>query len=70
MKRAVTRKSGLVSRRKLEKALSWVERGVDITRKAPHGSAAGYDLVILKRELLARLGRGGEALEDAWTDGT
>jgi len=25
---------------------------------------------MLKRELLARLGRGGEALEDAWVDGT
>ena len=58
----------LVSRRKLEEALSWVERGVDITRKEPYGSAADYDLVRLKRGLLARLGRGGEALEDAWTE--
>src|SRR3970282_224396 len=42
------------SRRKPEEALSWIERGTDI---------AG-----LKRSLLDRLGRGSEALEDAWAE--
>ncbi|HXK37102.1 MAG TPA: hypothetical protein VJ553_05980 [Candidatus Paceibacterota bacterium] len=58
----------LVSRRKPEEALSWMERGIDIAGKAPHGSAGDYDLVRLKRMLLDRLGRGGEALEDAWAE--
>jgi hypothetical protein len=58
----------LVSRRKPELALSWIERGIDIAGKAPHASAGDYDLVRLKRSLLDRLGRCGEALEDAWAE--
>src|SRR3989304_5936480 len=56
------------SRRKPEEALSWIERGIDIAGKAPHASAGDYDLVRLKRSLLDRLGRGSEALEDAWAE--
>ncbi len=58
----------LVGRRKSEEALAWVERGIDLDRKAPNGSVAGHDLTSLKRELLARLGRGNEALDAAWAD--
>lgn len=57
----------LVGRRKPEEALAWVERGLGIDKKTPHGSPAGHDLATLQRELLTRLGRGGEALEAAWT---
>lgn len=58
----------LVSRRKPEEALSWAERGIDIAGKALHASACDYELVRLKRRLLDKLGRTGEALEDAWAE--
>jgi hypothetical protein len=54
--------------RKPSLALGWVERGIDLDRKTPHGSAAGYDLARLQRELLTRLGRGDEALDAAWAE--
>ena len=56
----------LVARRQPREALSWVERGIELDEKGPHGSTAGYDLAGLKRDLLAKLGRGKEALEAAW----
>ncbi len=56
----------LLARRKPEDALAWVERGIAIDEKTPHGSMAGHDLAQLKRELLTKLGRGHEALEAAW----
>jgi len=56
----------LLARRKPEDALAWVERGIAIDEKTPHGSMAGHDLAKLKRELLTKLGRGGEALEAVW----
>lgn len=57
----------LVSRRKTEEALAWVERGIVLDGTEPYG-AARHDLVKLKRGLLRKLGRGDEALEDAWAD--
>ena len=57
----------LVTRRKPDEALVWVKRGVALDRENPHGcTMAGYQLIGLHRELLTRLGRGNEALEDAW----
>jgi hypothetical protein len=53
---------------KPEMALEWVERGLDLERATPHGSAAGYDLNRLRRELLTTLGRNDEAVEAAWID--
>jgi uncharacterized Zn finger protein len=58
----------LVTRRRPEEALAWVERGIDLDRRTPHGSMAGYDLAQLQRTLLTRLGRRDEALEAAWAD--
>jgi tetratricopeptide (TPR) repeat protein len=58
----------LVARRKPEDALAWVERGIEIDDKTPHGSMAGYDLAMLKRAILAKLGRNDEALEAAWAE--
>jgi hypothetical protein len=58
----------LVGRRKPEEALGWVERGIDLDKQAPHASMAGHDLAKLKRDLLTKLGRGGEALDAAWAD--
>jgi hypothetical protein len=58
----------LAGRRKPEEALAWVERGIDLDKRTPHGSTAGHDLAKLKNELLAKLGRGDEALDAAWGD--
>jgi tetratricopeptide (TPR) repeat protein len=58
----------LVSRRKREEALEWVERGIDVHAKALRGSLAGHDLADLRRDLLRGLGREHEALESAWAD--
>ena len=58
----------LVARRKAEDALIWVERGITLARQAPHSSMAGYELSKLKRLLLAKLGRGDEALDAAWAE--
>jgi hypothetical protein len=58
----------LAGRRKPEEAHAWVERGIDLDKKTPHGSMAGHDLARAKRELLSKLGRGNEALAAAWAD--
>jgi hypothetical protein len=58
----------LAGRRKPEEALAWVERGIDLDKKTPHGSTAGHDLGKLKREFLAKLGRGAEVIDAAWGD--
>jgi hypothetical protein len=58
----------LVSQRKPEEALSWVERGLEGKEQTPHGSITSHDLVRLKRDLLTKLGRGDEALDTAWAD--
>lgn len=58
----------LVSRRKPEDALGWVERGTALDKKTPHRSMAGHDLARLKRDILTRLGRGDEARDAAWAD--
>jgi len=58
----------LVTRRRADHALSWVERGIELAKKAPNSSMAGHDLAELKRDLFAKLGRGNEALEAAWAE--
>jgi hypothetical protein len=58
----------LVTRRRADHALSWVERGIELAKRAPNSSMAGHDLAELKRALLAKLGRGNEALEAAWAE--
>jgi len=58
----------LAGRRKSEEALAWVERGIDLDKKTPHGSTADRDLAKLKLELLANLGRGDQSLDAAWAD--
>ena len=58
----------LVSKRKPEEALAWVERGFEIGKQDPHGSMSDHDLAKLKRDLLTKLGRGDEALDAARDD--
>jgi hypothetical protein len=45
-----------------------VERGITLVKKAPTSSIAGYQLTNLKRDLLAKAGRGDEALHAAWAE--
>jgi tetratricopeptide (TPR) repeat protein len=56
------------TRRKPEEALAWVERGLLLDKEHPYESMAGHDLAKLKRELLTKLGRSSEALEEAWAE--
>ena len=58
----------LIAKRKPEEALSWVERGIEITANDPRGSSADHELQNLRRELLRKLGREQEALASAWAD--
>ena len=58
----------LVARRKPEDALSWVERGLTLSKQAPSGSEGGEGLARLKCELLMKLGRGDEATQGAWAE--
>lgn len=55
------------SRRRPEDALSWVERGLEIARSDSRKSYGEYELCELKRALLAKLGRPGDALRSAWS---
>lgn len=56
------------ARRKLNDALAWVERGLKVERPDAFGGSAGYNLVEMRRALLVKLGRGGEALDSAWAE--
>ena len=57
----------LQAKDKLPEAFSWVERGLLLTGKEQF--AAGADrLAGMKRQLLRKLGRGQEALDDAWAE--
>lgn len=58
----------LLTARKPEEALDWVERGRVLDREKQFRSTAGYDLDKLNRELLSRLGRRNEALTAAWVE--
>ncbi len=58
----------LKAKRNLNEALAWVDRGLAVDKQHPHGSIARYDLAKPKRELLTKLGRRDDALEDAWTE--
>jgi len=56
------------SRRRPEDALSWVERGLEIALLDSRKSYEEYELRELKRALLAKLGRPGDALQSAWSE--
>lgn len=55
-------------RRRPEEALSWIERGLKIERSDSGKSLGEHDLCELKRSLLAKLGRPGDALQSAWSE--
>ena len=53
------------SRRRPNKALDWVERGLDIARSDAVSSSADHELRDMKRALLVKLGRPEDALASA-----
>jgi hypothetical protein len=55
----------LRARGKPEDALTWVERGLELEKKHPHGTMAGHALSDTKRQLLAKLGRHTIARSDS-----
>ncbi|MGH7898811.1 MAG: DUF6880 family protein, partial [Candidatus Binatia bacterium] len=57
----------LESRRKRAEALEWVERGLEIAKKEG-GGFRELDLEKMRRGILERLGRRGEALDGAFTE--
>jgi hypothetical protein len=57
----------LESRRKPDEALAWVERGLEMDKKAG-GGLRELALAKMRRTILGRVGRRGEALDSAWTE--
>ena len=58
----------LQARRKPERALEWVERGLDLEKQHTGGQGSSYKLDEMKRKLLVKLGQSDEALASAWTE--
>jgi hypothetical protein len=58
----------LQARRKPNDALAWVERGLAMEKPNAFGRGAGYKLGEIRRTLLVKLGRGGEAIDSAWAE--
>lgn len=56
------------SRRRPADAFSWVERGLEIARSDSRKSFGEHDLQEMKRALLVKLGRPGDALQSAWSE--
>jgi hypothetical protein len=56
------------SRRRPEDALAWIERGLKIARSDSRRSFGEYELCEMRRALLAKLGRPGDALQSAWSE--
>jgi hypothetical protein len=57
-----------LKRRKVEDALTWVERGLGLEKKRTWSSRSAWRLSDLKREILKRLGRDADALASAWEE--
>jgi hypothetical protein len=56
------------AKRKPDEALAWVERGLGIEERDAFGGGASSKLAEMRRALLVKLGRGGEALDLAWAE--
>ena len=58
----------LQAKRKLNDALTWIERGIEMEKADSFQASTKCDLAGTRRVLLAKLGRGREALDSAWTE--
>jgi hypothetical protein len=56
------------AKRKLNDALSWIERGIQMQTPGVFRRGVSYKLGEMRRALLAKLDRGGEALDSAWAE--
>ena len=56
------------ARRKPNDALAWVERGLAMEKPNAFGRGVSYKLGEMRRALLVKLRRGGEALDSAWAE--
>ena len=56
------------SRRRPEEALTWIERGLSVARSDNRPSFADHELHEMRRALLAKIGRPGDALQSAWSE--
>ena len=56
------------AKRKLNDALVWLERGIQMDKPDGFQRGASYNLAEMRRALLAKLGRGNEALDSAWAE--
>jgi len=57
-----------LKRRRPEDALAWVERGLELEKKDRWPNRSAWHLPDLKRDILKKLGRSGDALASAWDD--
>ena len=55
-----------LSKRKHVEALAWVEKGLKLQKNERLYRGSSYKLDTMKRDILSKLGRPEEALEDAW----
>jgi tetratricopeptide (TPR) repeat protein len=55
-------------RNELDRALSWVERGLELSSRERYSGGAEYELKKRQRRLLLSLGRNAEAVGLAWRD--
>lgn len=60
--------SMLEAKRKLNDALAWIQRGIEMEKPQPWRTGADTDLAGMRRALLRKLGRGQEALDSAWAE--
>ena len=58
----------LQAKRKLNDALTWIERGIEMENADSSQPSTKSDLAGRRRALLAKLGRGREALDSAWAE--
>lgn len=56
------------AKRKLNDALTWIERGIEMEKSDTFQASTKCDLAGTRRALLAKLGRGTEALDLAWAE--
>lgn len=57
-----------LKRRRPQDALAWIDRGLDLEKKGRWLNRSAWQLPQLRRDILKRLGRSGEALASAWED--
>lgn len=58
----------ILAPRRPEQALAWADRGIQMEKATPHTTAAELHLKQLRTDLLLKLGRKDDAIDDAWEE--